>query len=316
MPDPLWCGLVNFITVFCFFGINFIASEIEMPFGDDPNDLPLHSLQSSLNASLIQLLEKDMATCPDFQLTEARLDCPTLPCPLYLMSAEQHTLFWRGAKGTTDSSPTVGLGSLRKRMSFLLGKGKKTREDRLHEKRKSGTRRGKVTGRQSLQSLARSMENQNPLASESIENTKGDVSDDVTDTAEEDRSRLESLTTMTNLLKDDARKKLEGQLLEHSARMEKHFSKISIILDDHLSFVVQDLDVIFAGCKAKSVPLLQKSETAPGRCQGDQASSCARESTLAELVATGMSVEEVTAWVSATFREESRTIGADAVGEV
>jgi hypothetical protein len=61
-----WAGMISFIVVFCFWSINYIATELEMPFGDDPNDLPLHSMQTDLNASLTTLMQETASTCPEF----------------------------------------------------------------------------------------------------------------------------------------------------------------------------------------------------------------------------------------------------------
>lgn len=55
-------ALLTFVAVFVFWCIHFIAIEIEEPFGDDVNDLPLYDLQTEMNHSLIQLLD-DKATC-------------------------------------------------------------------------------------------------------------------------------------------------------------------------------------------------------------------------------------------------------------
>jgi len=42
--------------VFCSFGMNYIAGELEMPFGDDSNDLPLTRFQEEMNSSLLMLI--------------------------------------------------------------------------------------------------------------------------------------------------------------------------------------------------------------------------------------------------------------------
>merc|ERR1712190_671723 len=83
--------------------------------------------------------------------------------------------------------------------------------------------------------------------------------------------------------------------------MEKHFSKISTILNDHLSFMVQDLDVVFANCndcKSTHAAIHQTSATFPG------VASCVEDNTVPTLEATGMSPEEIRTWVSTTFRPD------------
>eukprot|EP00746_Dinoflagellata_sp_MGD_P022754 gnl/MRDRNA2_/MRDRNA2_15326_c0_seq1.p1 gnl/MRDRNA2_/MRDRNA2_15326_c0~~gnl/MRDRNA2_/MRDRNA2_15326_c0_seq1.p1 ORF type:complete len:536 (+),score=90.38 gnl/MRDRNA2_/MRDRNA2_15326_c0_seq1:148-1755(+) len=56
-----WCLVFAFVPVFCFWCINFIAAEIENPFGDDVNDLPIQEMQESMNKALLLLL--DSRTC-------------------------------------------------------------------------------------------------------------------------------------------------------------------------------------------------------------------------------------------------------------
>eukprot|EP00931_Biecheleriopsis_adriatica_P062653 TRINITY_DN37802_c0_g1_i1.p1 TRINITY_DN37802_c0_g1~~TRINITY_DN37802_c0_g1_i1.p1 ORF type:complete len:331 (+),score=44.81 TRINITY_DN37802_c0_g1_i1:296-1288(+) len=88
MESAAWSAALAFLTTFCFFSIHYIAAEIEMPFGDDPNDLPLFSIQKSLNTALIQLLDDDIVTCPAYRLTEDSFQCRTLSCPDWLTTAE------------------------------------------------------------------------------------------------------------------------------------------------------------------------------------------------------------------------------------
>merc|ERR1712107_660233 len=45
IEHPWWSALVTFIPVFGMFSVNRVASELEMPFGEDPNDLNLHLFQ-------------------------------------------------------------------------------------------------------------------------------------------------------------------------------------------------------------------------------------------------------------------------------
>merc|ERR1719468_1465485 len=57
VDQTFWAGILSFIVTFSFWSINYIAVELEQPFGDDPNDLPLHEMQTDMNASLIALLD-------------------------------------------------------------------------------------------------------------------------------------------------------------------------------------------------------------------------------------------------------------------
>merc|ERR1719409_657595 len=51
------CAVFTFIAVSGFLSINLIAVELEQPFGDDVNDLPLLELQVSVNNMLLKLLD-------------------------------------------------------------------------------------------------------------------------------------------------------------------------------------------------------------------------------------------------------------------
>eukprot|EP00932_Pfiesteria_piscicida_P006047 SRR837773.15968.p1 GENE.SRR837773.15968~~SRR837773.15968.p1 ORF type:complete len:245 (-),score=70.80 SRR837773.15968:16-675(-) len=46
----------TFVPVFVTFSLNFIAIQLEMPFGDDDNDLPLTLFQHEMNKGLLMLL--------------------------------------------------------------------------------------------------------------------------------------------------------------------------------------------------------------------------------------------------------------------
>lgn len=57
ISDPTAASLVTFVTVFSVWSANYIAAEIEMPFGTDPNDLPLGAMQLSFNLRLKSLMQ-------------------------------------------------------------------------------------------------------------------------------------------------------------------------------------------------------------------------------------------------------------------
>eukprot|EP00930_Biecheleria_cincta_P046476 TRINITY_DN32054_c0_g1_i1.p1 TRINITY_DN32054_c0_g1~~TRINITY_DN32054_c0_g1_i1.p1 ORF type:complete len:612 (-),score=110.19 TRINITY_DN32054_c0_g1_i1:58-1893(-) len=86
MNNVTWCAVLNFVSVFSFWAINYIAAEIEMPFGDDPNDLPVAALQRGFNQALITLADERCAKCPDFEMNETTDACNTVPCPFYLVT--------------------------------------------------------------------------------------------------------------------------------------------------------------------------------------------------------------------------------------
>jgi len=66
------CAIVTFLSAFVFWGMNDIAAEIESPFGNDANDLPLYRLQEDFNASLWALLERRSQAPATFSFTEDR----------------------------------------------------------------------------------------------------------------------------------------------------------------------------------------------------------------------------------------------------
>lgn len=61
-----WSGIFTFCSTFAFWGTNYIAVELESPFGDDSNDLPLALMQADFNQSLWLLLERTVQMPPKF----------------------------------------------------------------------------------------------------------------------------------------------------------------------------------------------------------------------------------------------------------
>merc|ERR1719215_1864053 len=57
--------------------MTYVAQELEQPYGDDPNDLPLYAMQTSLNDSLVTLLSPEVQKAPvlKFDLTRSSLEC-------------------------------------------------------------------------------------------------------------------------------------------------------------------------------------------------------------------------------------------------
>lgn len=62
----LLAGTLSMLTVFSFWSTVHIAKEIENPFGDDPNDLPLVEYQKSFNTSLLTLLDERAQLPPSY----------------------------------------------------------------------------------------------------------------------------------------------------------------------------------------------------------------------------------------------------------
>mmetsp|Transcript_56516 Transcript_56516/g.127502 ORF Transcript_56516/g.127502 Transcript_56516/m.127502 type:complete len:486 (-) Transcript_56516:82-1539(-) len=72
IDSKLFAAIFTFVPVFGGFSLNFVASELENPFGNDDNDLPLIHFQSEMNSSLLMLLHKNTDHVPS--CTSMRLD--------------------------------------------------------------------------------------------------------------------------------------------------------------------------------------------------------------------------------------------------
>mmetsp|Transcript_90870 Transcript_90870/g.261848 ORF Transcript_90870/g.261848 Transcript_90870/m.261848 type:complete len:611 (+) Transcript_90870:73-1905(+) len=59
-----WAMLASFISVFALWSLNYVAAEIECPFGDDDNDLPMQALQKYMNRTLASLLDSEAQVVP------------------------------------------------------------------------------------------------------------------------------------------------------------------------------------------------------------------------------------------------------------
>mmetsp|Transcript_56272 Transcript_56272/g.104083 ORF Transcript_56272/g.104083 Transcript_56272/m.104083 type:complete len:521 (+) Transcript_56272:2-1564(+) len=66
LDSPFWAFLTTFFVTFAFWNIHYIAQELENPFGDDANDLPLREMQVDMNRSLRQLLDRKAQIPPLF----------------------------------------------------------------------------------------------------------------------------------------------------------------------------------------------------------------------------------------------------------
>lgn len=62
--NPWWAAVVTLVPIFGMFSINFVATELEMPFGDDDNDLPLQTFQADMNTSLVMLIHENADLLP------------------------------------------------------------------------------------------------------------------------------------------------------------------------------------------------------------------------------------------------------------
>merc|ERR1719387_1773682 len=73
-----WAMVLCFVVSLSFWSINYIAVELEQPFGDDANDLPLLDMQQDLNKSLRQLLHERCKKQPEFDFRREQHEKLTL----------------------------------------------------------------------------------------------------------------------------------------------------------------------------------------------------------------------------------------------
>eukprot|EP00928_Gymnodinium_smaydae_P072273 TRINITY_DN55665_c0_g1_i1.p1 TRINITY_DN55665_c0_g1~~TRINITY_DN55665_c0_g1_i1.p1 ORF type:complete len:603 (-),score=91.48 TRINITY_DN55665_c0_g1_i1:63-1817(-) len=66
MPNPVAAFVYAFVSTLCLWSMNYVSVELEQPYGDDPNDLPLYAMQTSMNDSLAILLRKELQHSPTF----------------------------------------------------------------------------------------------------------------------------------------------------------------------------------------------------------------------------------------------------------
>lgn len=75
--EAIAAGL-TLLVVLGFWSIHFIALELEQPYGDDPNDLPLHEMMADLNQSLAGLLKPMALSPPEYSYDrdrDTKLEC-------------------------------------------------------------------------------------------------------------------------------------------------------------------------------------------------------------------------------------------------
>jgi len=70
VKTPYWAGLLTFVVIFSFWSITYIATELEIPFGSEPNDLPMYEMQKDLNQSLKSLLNDLAREPPAFEFVK------------------------------------------------------------------------------------------------------------------------------------------------------------------------------------------------------------------------------------------------------
>jgi len=61
---PLWAAVFSFVQVFILWSLNFIAIELENPFGRDVNDLDGRALQADMNDRLLLIVQPHQKAIP------------------------------------------------------------------------------------------------------------------------------------------------------------------------------------------------------------------------------------------------------------
>jgi hypothetical protein len=72
VQTPHTAGVITFVVICSFWSVNYIAVELEMPFGEDLNDLPLHHMQRCMNRSLAALQNLEAQEVPEFTFCSDR----------------------------------------------------------------------------------------------------------------------------------------------------------------------------------------------------------------------------------------------------
>jgi len=142
-----WAGVLSFIVVFAFWSINYIAVELEMPFGDDTNDLPLSEMQKDLNNSLIGLLQPLALTTPSFILNQEHLELKIMNVDFHKFEdtvANQKSHMELGPAGRSSGvmceSRSLRQDRKKRKLTFVVGR---------HSKKTDGTKSIPMDGQKS-----------------------------------------------------------------------------------------------------------------------------------------------------------------------
>ncbi|CAE7041767.1 unnamed protein product [Symbiodinium sp. CCMP2456] len=72
---PWWAGIIVFVVVTSYWTLFYIAQEIDQPFGEDANDLPVREMQRKFNAKLEFFIRPDSYTVPSLNLDASQHIC-------------------------------------------------------------------------------------------------------------------------------------------------------------------------------------------------------------------------------------------------
>ena len=83
-----WAGGITWLATSGFWALFFISAEIDHPFGDDPNDLPLGKMQQDWNARLVELLQPQRQAPPHYTCHEHGRKAARFSITSYLQRSE------------------------------------------------------------------------------------------------------------------------------------------------------------------------------------------------------------------------------------
>jgi len=127
LEDVWWTAICTFVSVLVFWGINHIAVEIEMPFGDDTNDLQLKDMQKSINDSLLTLIDPMTQNPPNYVFCDDHREI-------------EHVYFGPDSAGWMASETSLHLVTKRPRVSGVRGQEGTKRTKVEKAKRQGGTK--------------------------------------------------------------------------------------------------------------------------------------------------------------------------------
>mmetsp|Transcript_35598 Transcript_35598/g.83222 ORF Transcript_35598/g.83222 Transcript_35598/m.83222 type:complete len:480 (-) Transcript_35598:172-1611(-) len=102
--SKFWAPIFSFVPIFGFASLNFIGVELENPFGDDANDLPLEHFQTEMNKCLLMLLQENADLIPGTSNLRCRYDFAELKASMDQMEEKRRSrTSTKGLKLATDS---------------------------------------------------------------------------------------------------------------------------------------------------------------------------------------------------------------------
>lgn len=66
LDSSIWAGVICFLLTGAMWSLIYIAQEIDQPFGDDANDLPIREMMADFNRALFDMLHLDSITIPEY----------------------------------------------------------------------------------------------------------------------------------------------------------------------------------------------------------------------------------------------------------